>query len=89
MAAPSQRISSQRFSAYQALLLLVQWNAVSDSESFSSSTTGKVSGSSGSDGDTATAQVCRTLDADNSLIVDTASSSTGSLCCIYFFFNYN
>ena len=43
--------------------------------------TGKVSESSGSDGDTATAQVCRTLDAGNSLIVNTASSSssTGSL----------
>ena len=76
-------VSSQRFSAEQALLLLVQRNAVSDSESGSSSTTGKVSGNSGSDGDTATAQVCRTLDARNSLIVDTASSSTGHLCCIF------
>ena len=88
MAAPSQRISAQRFSAKQALLLLVQWNTVSDSESCSSSTTGKVSESSSSDGDTATAQVCRTLDAGNSLIVDTAasSSSTGSLL---FKKNYN
>ena len=83
MAASSQRISSRRFSAKQALLLLVQWNAASDSESCSSSTTGKVSESSGSDGDTATAQVCRTLDARNSLIADTASSSTGPLCCIF------
>ena len=88
MAAPSQLISAQRFSAKQALLLLVQWNAASGSESCSSSTTGKASESSGSDGDTATAQICRTLDAGNSLIVDTASSSTGSLFCI-FKKNYN
>ena len=57
MAAPSQRGSSQRFSAQQALLLLDQWNADSDSDSSCSTPVGSGSESSESDGDIATAPV--------------------------------